>query len=133
MQIQSLKRNLCPLFVCIVFESIQPLCAQYLRNNSGVDSLVRRAQRAARGAEGLGFLADCVSVSLPSVCRSLWWVTQAIKDSWKLFEEIFYRNVIRRLDFQETLELGQFFFSQIARPVDHSSMIYSCLNPLLPC
>ncbi len=58
MQIQSLKLNLCPLFVCIVFESIQPLCAQYLRNNSGVDSLVRRAQRAAGGAEGLGFSAD---------------------------------------------------------------------------
>ncbi len=49
MQIQSLKLNLCPFFVCIVFESIQPLCAQYLRNNSGVDALVRRAQRAARG------------------------------------------------------------------------------------
>ncbi len=49
MQIQSLKLNLCPLFVCIVFESIQPLCAQYLRNNSGVDALVRRAQRAAGG------------------------------------------------------------------------------------
>ena len=72
LQIQSLKLNLCPLFVCIVFESIQPLCAQYLRNNSGVDSLVRRAQRAAGGgAEGLGFSADWVSVSLPSVCRSL--------------------------------------------------------------
>ncbi len=48
-QIQSLKLNLCPLFVCTVFESIRPLCAQYLRNNSGVDSLVRRAQRAAGG------------------------------------------------------------------------------------
>ncbi len=34
MQIQSLKLNLCPLFVCIVFESIHPLCAQYLRNLS---------------------------------------------------------------------------------------------------
>ncbi len=32
LQIQSLKLNLCPRFVCIVFESIQPLCAQYLRN-----------------------------------------------------------------------------------------------------
>ncbi len=49
LQIQSLKLNLCPLFVCIVFESILPLCAQYLRNISGVDSLVRRAQRAAGG------------------------------------------------------------------------------------
>ena len=49
MQIQSLKLNLCPLFVCTVFESIRPLCAQYLRNNSGVDALVRRAQRAAGG------------------------------------------------------------------------------------
>ncbi len=34
MQIQSLKLNLRPLFVCIVFENIQPLCAQYLRNIS---------------------------------------------------------------------------------------------------
>ncbi len=58
LQIQSLKLNLCLLFVCIVFESIHLLCAQYLRNNSGVDSLVRRAQRAARGAEGLGFSVD---------------------------------------------------------------------------
>jgi len=58
LQIQSLKLNLCPLFVCTVFESIRPLCAQYLRNNSGLDSLVRRAQRAAGGAEGLGFSAD---------------------------------------------------------------------------
>ncbi len=58
LQIQSLKLNLCPLFVCTVFESIRPLCAQYLRNNSGVDALVRRAQRAAGGAEGLGFSAD---------------------------------------------------------------------------
>ncbi len=49
MQIQSLRLNQCPLFVCIVFETIQPLCAQYLRNNSGVDALVRRAQRAAGG------------------------------------------------------------------------------------
>ena len=46
---QSLKLHGCPSLVCIVFESIQPLCAQYLRNNSGVDSLVRRAQRAAGG------------------------------------------------------------------------------------
>ncbi len=58
LQIQSLKLNLGPLFVCTVFESILPLCAQYLRNNSGVDSLVRRAQRAAGGAEGLGSAAD---------------------------------------------------------------------------
>ncbi len=58
LQSQSLKLNLCPLFVCRVFESIQPPCAQYLRNNSGVDSLVSRAQRAAGGAEGLGFSAD---------------------------------------------------------------------------
>ena len=34
LQTQALKLNLCPLFVCIVFESIQPLCAQYLRNIS---------------------------------------------------------------------------------------------------
>ena len=58
LQTQALKLNLCLLFLCIVFESIHLLCAQYLRNNSGVDSLVRRAQRAAGGAEGLGFSAD---------------------------------------------------------------------------
>ncbi len=58
LQIQSLKLNGRSFFLCIVFESIRPLCAQYLRNNSGVDALVRRAQRAAEGAEGLGFSAD---------------------------------------------------------------------------
>ena len=34
MQIQSLKLNVRPLFVCIVIERILPLCAQYLRNIS---------------------------------------------------------------------------------------------------
>ena len=71
-QNQQLRFSRRPYFICTVFESIRLLCAQYLRNNSGVDSLVRRAQRAAGGgAEGLGFSADWVSVSLPSVCRSL--------------------------------------------------------------
>ncbi len=48
-QNQQLRFSRRPYFICTVFESIQPLCAQYLRNNSGVDSLVRRAQRAAGG------------------------------------------------------------------------------------
>ncbi len=43
LQSQSLKLNLRPLFVCIVFESIQPLCAQRLRNiQSGNDSPIWR-------------------------------------------------------------------------------------------
>ncbi len=54
LETQSLKLDGRPSLVCIVFESIRLLCAQYLRNNSGVDSLVRKAQRAAGGAEGLG-------------------------------------------------------------------------------
>ncbi len=48
-QNQQLRFSRRPYFVCTVFESIQTLCAQYLRNNSGVDALVRRAQRAAGG------------------------------------------------------------------------------------
>ena len=58
-QTQSLKLNLCPLFVCIVFESIQPLCAQYLRNISR-DKLSFNSQPSE---EYLNFL-HCLQVTI---------------------------------------------------------------------